>query len=311
MSESDESQQDGDLVEQRLRELEEQLQAKESELQDRDRTVQELTNRLSQTVERLDRVKRGGSDQNVIRTAAFPKEVVEQQTELVEDLQRAVEMWQNMQMSCSFGRFEMQLSDLNALFEEHFRPPEPEPDPESPTEETELDEATSDEENPESETGEELANEGTEPVEEESYPEIDEMCPLRPPEILNLSEADEEALRRCVEQQDDYIDYLTARLQRVAAKKNAVDWDELAKDPKQIQHQLEYTATKIQQSKHLAEFELALQRTRLKRQERDLKLLSEELEAQMQNVDLGEDSSEEEEPANGQRWLRMLGVNKK
>ncbi|MCA9067681.1 MAG: hypothetical protein KDA84_02075, partial [Planctomycetaceae bacterium] len=121
-----ESHQEGDLVEQRLRELEELLAKKDSELHERDRTVQELTDRLSKAVERLDRVKRAGSDQNVIRTSAFPKEVVDQQTELVDDLQRALEMWTNMQMSCSMGRFEMQVSDLHALFDEHFRPPEPE-----------------------------------------------------------------------------------------------------------------------------------------------------------------------------------------
>lgn len=307
MGATGDSQQEGNLVEQRLRELEAQLQAKESELAERDRTVRELTDRLSKTVDRLDRVKRGGSDQTVIRTATFPKEVVDQQSELVEDLQRAVEMWQNMQLSCSIGRFEMQVSDLHALFEEHFRPPEPEPEPESETEEAELEEELSEEAN-----NEESGEAESEPKADDAdvYPEFDEMCPLRPPEILNLNEADEQDLRRCVEQQDEYIDYLSARLQRVAEKKTAVDWDELAKSSEKIQQQLEHTVTKIQQSKHFAEFELALQRTRLKRRERDLQLLSDELETQKQNVDLGKGASQQGEPAKGQRWLRMLGVNK-
>lgn len=314
MGAADESQQDGDLVEQRLRELEELLEQRESELEARDRTVQELTDRLSQAVERLDRVKRAGSDQNVIRTSTFPKEVVDQQCELVEDLQRAVEMWTNMQMSCAIGRFEMQISDLHALFDEHFRPPEPEPEPEpeAATEDAEISEGTSDEDPSEAESREDSDETGTESVAEDAdlFAEFEEKCPLRPPEILNLTEADEVSLRRCVEQQDEYIDYLSARLQWVAEKKTAVDWEELAKSPEKIQRQLEHTVAKIQQSKHLAEFELALQRTRLKRKERDLKLLSGELEVQMQNVDWGKGPAPQEEPAKGQRWLRMLGVNK-
>lgn len=321
-AEANEPQEQSDSAEERLQKIEQQLQEKEAQLQERDRTVQELTDRLAQTAEKLDRVKRSGSEHAVVKTASFPKQVVEQQTELVDDLQRAVQMWEGMQMSCSLGRLEMQVSDLHALFDEHFREEEPEPTEPEEAEAVEADgsvgaeesscEGSNEEVDGESDSETDLESDGAESSEDEGpLPDLEEMCPLRPPEILHLHEAKVEDLKRCVEQQDAYIDYLSARLQRATEKKNAVDWDELAQDPEKIARQLEHSATKIRQSQYFTEFELALQQTRLKRKERKLKELTTELESEMQQVKPTERDAIQEETPGGQRWLRMLGVGKK
>ena len=294
-----------------IRELEKQLLSKDNELRERERTVQELTQRLSQTVERLDRVQRVGTDRAVVSTAQFPKEVVEQQSELIEDLKRAVELWENMQVSCELGRFETKISDLKALFDEHFREPEPETEEQTETVTAEATDTLPESDLiPDSEiSGGESESDEAEEEDDEVFQALDDFCPTRPPEILILTEAGEQELRRCVEQQDAYIDYLSARLQRVAEKQKAVKWDELAEKPEKLRVKLERTASKLQQSRHFAEIELALQRTRLKRTERELKSVSEELERQMQV--LGGDGSDSGKDGNGGRWMRMLGKRNK
>jgi hypothetical protein len=96
----------------------------------------------------------------------------------------------------------------------------------------------------------------------------------------------------------------------VAEKKTAVDWQSFASHPEKLLSQLEYTATKIQQSRHFAEYELALQRTRLKRKERELKTLSEGLSLQMQSADRSPAAEQDKYAPGGRRWMRMLGMGK-
>jgi hypothetical protein len=139
---------------------------------------------------------------------------------------------------------------------------------------------------------------------------VDDICPLRPPEILNLTEASPLHLKRCVEQQEKYIEYLTARLQRAAATPKSVDWEDVATKPDVLQKHLEHTAKKLEQSRHFAEYEVALQFTRLRRKERELKQLSDELVAQMQSVGKIPDADPAKDSSGGRRWMRMLGMGK-
>ena len=302
----------GQPPEKHLAELQKQLEEKEKQLRDRDRMVKELTQRLSQTVEKLDRVQRVGSDRAPGSSATFPKEVVEQQSKLVEDLQRAVELWENMQLGVGLGKLEMQLSDLREILEEHFHEEEPEPEPGQAAEDSEPPADEQEIASTETQVGDamETLAEQLEQSAEDDDPlnDADDVCPVRPPEILNLAEAREQDLRRCVEQQDSYIDYLSARLKRVAETQTAVDWEELIDTPDKIRVQLEHTAGKLQQSRHFADFESALQRTRLKRKERELAKISEELQMLASGhpqSDAGKDN------AAGGRWMRMLGMGKK
>lgn len=308
----------GDGPNQRLRELERQLKEKEALLQSREQTVKELTERLAHTVERLDRVHRVGTDRITVNSAGFPKEVIQQQTELVEELQKAVDLWENMQLGVGLGNLELQLSDLKELIEEHFREPEPEPEPVPEPEASQAETVATglgDTVTSEGAAGQAILNQDAPETDsqatEDEEPDFatNEICPLRPPEIVNLTEASLLDLKRSVQQQDKYIDYLSARLQRAAEKSKSVDWEELARQPEALKKKLEHTATKLQQSRHFAEFEVALQFTRLRRKERELKLISDELVAEMKSVGKLPDAEAKDSPG-GRRWMRMLGMGK-
>lgn len=294
----------------RLRELERQIKEKDALLRSREQTVKDLTDRLALAVERLDRVQRVGTDRITVNTAGFSKEVVQQQTELVADLERAVTQWENVQVGSGLAKLELQLSDVQALIEEHFREPEPEiPEPPETSEPSETNlpavsncvaELSSE---PHAPNGEPSADVGLDFA-------VDDVCPLRPPEILNLTEASLPHLKRCVEQQESYINYLSARLQRAAEKSKSVDWDDLAKKPDVLKKQLEHTTTKLEQSRHFAEFEVALQFTRLKRKERELKQVLEELAAQMEAPGKAPEPDQAKDATASRRWMRMLGMGK-
>jgi hypothetical protein len=55
---------------------------------------------------------------------------------------------------------------------------------------------------------------------------------------------------------------------------------------------------------------VALQFTRLRRKERELKLISDQLAAQMQSVGHAPEADQTKEAPGGRRWMRMLGMGK-
>lgn len=91
----------------------EELQAR---LAERDELVAELTSRLEQAAEQLDRLKRMGADRGLrIGGGTLPPELVEQQRQLAEDLQQALEVWGDIQPGLMFSRIEMQLEEIRDL----------------------------------------------------------------------------------------------------------------------------------------------------------------------------------------------------
>jgi len=89
----------------------EDLQAR---LADRERLVEELTSRLEQAAEQLDRLKRTGADRGGRAPAGpLPPELIEQQQSLTEELQAAVQSWEDMQPAALLSRIEEQLADLH------------------------------------------------------------------------------------------------------------------------------------------------------------------------------------------------------
>ena len=78
--------------------MQEQLTTLEAQLQEKEQLVAALTERLEQAAEQLDRLHRTGADR-AMRTGGggFPAEMVEQQKQLVDDLQRSVQQWEDMQ----------------------------------------------------------------------------------------------------------------------------------------------------------------------------------------------------------------------
>jgi len=83
----------------------------EAELREKEQLVAALTERLEQAAEQLDRIHRSGGARGA-RTAGLPSELVESQQGLVNDLQQAVQQWDEMQPGAALGRIEIQITEL-------------------------------------------------------------------------------------------------------------------------------------------------------------------------------------------------------
>lgn len=88
----------------------------EARLRAKEQLVSALTARLEQVAEQLDRVNRTGGDRGVrVSGGGMPKELVEQQKSVLEELRGAVERWEDMQAEATLGRIEMQIGELRDL----------------------------------------------------------------------------------------------------------------------------------------------------------------------------------------------------
>ncbi len=94
----------------------ERVESLEAQLADRDQLVAALTERLEQAAEQLDRLHRTGADRGVRSgILGIPPELIQQQQKLVEDLQQAIQQWEDMQPGAFFGRLESQLTQIHDL----------------------------------------------------------------------------------------------------------------------------------------------------------------------------------------------------
>lgn len=90
------------------------IAALEAKIKEKNKLVKSLTSHLEQAAEKLDRLHRKGTGKSV-SVAGIPKELVEQQKTLTEDLNRIVEQWEAMQMDAAMGRIEMQITEIRDL----------------------------------------------------------------------------------------------------------------------------------------------------------------------------------------------------
>lgn len=92
----------------------------EAQLREKDDIIAALTERLEQAAEQLDRIHRSGGDRGASASAGggggLPAELVEQQKELTEQLQQAVEQWEEMQAAATLERLEGRVLELKDLF---------------------------------------------------------------------------------------------------------------------------------------------------------------------------------------------------
>jgi len=87
-------------------------------LDERQGLVEELTARLEQAAEQLDRLKRSGADRT--GRGGMPSELIAQQRSLTEELQNAVQQWEDMQPTELLARVEMQVIELRDLIVDRF-----------------------------------------------------------------------------------------------------------------------------------------------------------------------------------------------
>lgn len=309
----------------------------ESELQEKDALVAALTERLEEAAEQLDRIHRSGGDRGLRMAGGIPVEVVEQQKALGEDLHRAIEQWEELQLGGALGRLEMQLSELRDLVAGNVLDgggaasaathavSEAEPrviqnSPNAPAEaegmagsawEALKADLMAGEEPPPGEGGQQSESADTDKF-TESLEDIDHVDPP-PPIELDAAEPDE--LRQAVESRNDYIAYLLKRLRIVESQKApSLDWESMENAPEELRERLQELEAKFDEKLRLAEVEHSLERARLGREEARLRLLEENARRQLKKMgvtlDGEDDETIEDDGEKSGRWLRMLGLKK-
>lgn len=96
------------------------VQSLETELQEKDQLVVMLTERLEQVAEQLDRRHRTGADRGMTVSGGIPREVIEEQQKLTQDLHTFLEQMQGMETESSLARIEMQIAELKKMVEDGF-----------------------------------------------------------------------------------------------------------------------------------------------------------------------------------------------
>ena len=96
------------------------VQSLETELQEKDQLVVMLTERLEQVAEQLDRRHRSGADRGMTVSGGIPREVIEEQQKIAQDLQAFMEQMQGAETESSLARIEMQIAELKKMVEDGF-----------------------------------------------------------------------------------------------------------------------------------------------------------------------------------------------
>lgn len=254
-------------------------------LAEKEEVVRELTARLEQAAEQLDRMHRSGADRGA-KVSGIPKQVVEQQAELVAELQEAVMRWQELQTTSMLERIEIQLEELREFLQEQFAP-EPEPEPEEATSE----EATDDSEQPIEPDVQQQADSSVDDV-----GEIEKASPAPP---LELDDTTVQDLQSHIKQQDAYLDYLSERVKQIADAP-VLEWEQ----PEDLESQLQTVAGQLKEAAELTEVELSHQSSRLKRKQQQLAEREQQILEEIR--ELGIDIPDTSEGVKA--WVAALGI---
>jgi len=319
----------------------ERLETLEAQLAEREQLVAALTERLEQAAEQLDRLHRTGADRGVRSgILGIPPELIAQQQKLVEDLQQAVQQWEDMQPGAFFGRLEGQLTQIHDLVLNYGGSGSGHASGQTPTDAAfsrsdSRSESSSTRRNPSDSPKSVLEfmkasfqAEATPPAEESSAEDAEssqggsvppvlsiDLPPLQdPPEPVDAHKADREELAHACEKRDAYVVYLLQRLRQIESMGHVPNsWAGLENLPDQLRARLDALEKRLQETLRLAEVELSLQRAKLAREEVRIRVIDEQLQKDLRRARDDASSSADAEgkgEASGSRWKRMLGGRK-
>jgi hypothetical protein len=305
----------------------------EAQLAEKEQLVAALTERLEQAAEQLDRLHRTGADRGLrAGVAGVPAELIQQQQKLVDDLQRAVQQWEDMQPGAFFGRLESQLSRIQEIVEN----PEPSERRSSSTgmgygdfgqrgrSEREEDQPPQ-QESPRSllDFMKSAVQKETREEEPSTAPTVDSaftpaptasdaaLPPLRdPPDEVNFANATRDELALACQSRDSYILYLLERLRQASSRGHVPNsWADLADMPGELRVRLETLEKRLEEAQRLSEVELSLQRAKLARDEARLHTMDEQVQKELKRARDASDVSgaNDAQGSSGGRWKRMLG----
>jgi len=310
--------------------MQDRVETLESQLAEKEQLVAALTERLEQAAEQLDRLHRTGADRGVrAGIAGIPAELVQQQQKLTEELQRAVQQWEDMQPGAFFGRLETQLAQIQELVQQephgggshssdsysHYESGRSSESSYGSGGTTSLQSVL---ERMQAKQAEPPAEESANPPAEErsegapSASAVDIALPplSEPPEPIDVTAATPEELARACEVRDSYIVYLLQRLRQIESLGHVPNsWAGLENVPGELRARLETLEKRLEETLRLAEVELSLQRAKLAREEMRIRMMDGQMQKQLKQA---RDASESEgdssaDQANSGRWRRMLG----
>lgn len=304
----------------------------ESQLAEKEQLVAALTERLEQAAEQLDRLHRTGADRAMrAGSAGMPAELVEQHQKLVEDLQRAVMQWEDMQPGAFFGRLESQLAEVRELVLNLEGAPQQRHHGHHASEAAVHGHGESNgpprsnesvlhflksESNPGSSNAAET-NSALHEAEEILPPGSvgAALPPLQPPPVsLDMAAAERAELADACEARDSYILYLMERLRKIELIGYAPNsWSGLENAPDEVRSRLTELERRLEETLRIAEVELSLQRAKLGREEARIRGLDEQVQKEQRRArnssmfaeDVGSEIAGPE--GKGSRWRRMLG----
>jgi hypothetical protein len=290
----------------------------EAQLQEKEELVAALIERLELAAEQLDRLHRTGADRGARSGGGFPPELIESQKTLVDDLQRAVQQWEDMQAAALMGRLEVQITELRDLIVAEVtnggagRVPQTQIDNDSNRRvelavdqgsQTVVDEETSEQQSRWEAMKAELLGGDSKSTEPENPPVkstpaaaepvqsnaatvppstkiIDE--PVDPPPPVDFETADTSALKKAISVRDEYIAYLIKQL-RIADSRTSLptDWAEFVNMPAELCLRVEELQRQLEKSLRLSEVERSVERARLGREESRLRQLDESIQKTM------------------------------
>ncbi|MDB5346262.1 MAG: hypothetical protein JWP89_4639 [Schlesneria sp.] len=296
------------------------------QLDGKNELVAALVAELEQVVEQLDRVKRNGSDRGRSSggSAALPAEVVEEHQQVLGEMQRMVQQWEEMQAASSLGRIESELADLRAMLSKgysgHSDPTDDslesvmsrlsmEP-PESPSSMVTL--SGTDWEAMKRQMMDESGGGPDYEVEDDLTKLLDG---LSIPTAFDFETASVETLKKACADRDNYIVQINRWVRTRRAVSIPENWDDIDA-PEEVRERAELLTSRLEEQVRLAEVEMSLERARLSREKSQVQADRAVIEKHLKRLGISSlDELEDISVSNGstgdRRWMRFLGVNRK
>lgn len=310
-----------------------QLDAEElrQQLEGKNELIAALVAELEQVVEQLDRVKRNGADRGRAgaASAALPPEVVEEHQQMLGELQRMVQQWEQMQAASTLGRIESEIGELRSMLASGYSRQDDRVahSSEESTGES-LDSVLSRLGNSDDTVEQsgaawesmkrQMLGEPEPPVAEDSAVEDDLSSLLdgiTPPSPFDLESASLETLKRACADRDIYIVQVTRWVRTRRAVTVPENWDEI-QVPEELQKKVEHLSSRLEEQVRLAEVEMSLERARLSREKSQLQADRAVMDKHLKRLGISsldelEDIAVSSSSTGDRRWMRFLGVNRK
>lgn len=303
------------------------------QLDGKNELIAALVAELEQVVEQLDRVKRSGADRGRAGAGgggALPAEVVEEHQQVLGELQRVVQQWEEMQAVSTLGRIESELTELRSMLANGSTFSSSSADRSTQSSGQTLESVISQlslDKDAGPESGSQAAGweamkrqmlgheEEAAPVEDEANELSRLLDGIATPPPIDFENVGLDALKRACADRDTYIVQITRWVRTHRAVNVPENLDEI-QVPGELREKVEQLASRLEEQVRLAEVEMSLERARLSREKSQVQADRAVMEKHLKrlgitSLDELEDIAVSSSSSGDRRWMRFLGVNRK